>query len=660
MGTCTSTTRHRQKDHQQLHRRIPVKNSFTLDNKQISPLPLNLFPNNHQPQRSHPLIPNFDVQSSSLKDPIFYPINSNSLIQLYLPNTNNSDRSSWMSSSSFVSHVPTRIPVSRTRLSTRQTQSSTAHLPSKNATTTVGTTNQLAFTRPMSATIRAPLTSPVPNSTPHRPGFIPRPIAPSLQQVQAPSLATRSRSISPSSTISVNSASTTVSQRLTKTQTIPKPATNRSVPSSSSNITQSSKSKMIVPSSRNTKDSVPSKLTISNRLRSNTPSQISTASSSLSTPTVPPTKTNVNIIRDRYKSPKRIPFYGRRTSIPSSHKSPSAIKEDKNEATSGDEHTTNCLIDHQTDDLKTESSQQASSSHGDSAYASVAPPVNRLPSVHYSQINRQRQRASSTLSSSSHSSDVLHNDAFLDDENCSLKSDDLICDYDDTLTLESASKNERTDSFSSTSLSIEINKKSTMPTSTTVVKPIAPLLQSAFKENKPTTIAKSSPTDKINTSLRESLDELTQLSNRMDNAMDGEHNRKLLARSVSLKPPATSLPPREDGEQIIMDIESYRQVMKDVTIVKTIFHQLDRLLKHSDGTNMTDSMIGSFHETMIGSRHYSTSSTDGNLRNSIDENSTYDDLVKEIIILRKEREQDKQTIKLLQDQMYKYSSQTNV
>jgi hypothetical protein len=40
-----------------------------------------------------------------------------------------------------------------------------------------------------------------------------------------------------------------------------------------------------------------------------------------------------------------------------------------------------------------------------------------------------------------------------------------------------------------------------------------------------------------------------------------------------------------------MDIESYRQVMKDVMIVKTILHQLDRLLKHSDGADMTVSFI---------------------------------------------------------------------
>lgn len=94
----------------------------------------------------------------------------------------------------------------------------------------------------------------------------------------------------------------------------------------------------------------------------------------------------------------------------------------------------------QNDDLKTESSQQVSSSHGDSAYASIKSPSNRSPSVKHSQTNRQRQRASSTLSSSSVLSDLLNQDAVLDDDNCSLKSDDLICDYDDTLTLDSVSK----------------------------------------------------------------------------------------------------------------------------------------------------------------------------------------------------------------------------
>lgn len=67
--------------------------------------------------------------------------------------------------------------------------------------------------------------------------------------------------------------------------------------------------------------------------------------------------------------------------------------------------------------------------------------------------------------------------------------------------------------------------------------------------------------------------------------------RKQVARSVSLKPPTSYLPPLDDAEQITMDIESYRQVMKDVMIVKTVLHQLDRLLKHSDGANMTVSVL---------------------------------------------------------------------
>lgn len=54
-----------------------------------------------------------------------------------------------------------------------------------------------------------------------------------------------------------------------------------------------------------------------------------------------------------------------------------------------------------------------------------------------------------------------------------------------------------------------------------------------------------------------------------------------------MKPPSNYLPPLEDAEQITMDVESYRQVMKDVMVVKTILHQLDRLLKSSDGSTMT-------------------------------------------------------------------------
>jgi hypothetical protein len=42
-------------------------------------------------------------------------------------------------------------------------------------------------------------------------------------------------------------------------------------------------------------------------------------------------------------------------------------------------------------------------------------------------------------------------------------------------------------------------------------------------------------------------------------------------------------------------------------------------------------MIGSYHEfhdSMYSSRRYSLSGNDGNLRNSIDENFSYDDLLK--------------------------------
>jgi len=81
-----------------------------------------------------------------------------------------------------------------------------------------------------------------------------------------------------------------------------------------------------------------------------------------------------------------------------------------------------------------------SSSRGDSAYESVVFPSNQTPSTHLSQSNRHRQRAISMLSTTSAISDVLNQDALLEDDNCSLKSDDLMCDYDDTLTIDSVSR----------------------------------------------------------------------------------------------------------------------------------------------------------------------------------------------------------------------------
>ena len=52
-----------------------------------------------------------------------------------------------------------------------------------------------------------------------------------------------------------------------------------------------------------------------------------------------------------------------------------------------------------------------------------------------------------------------------------------------------------------------------------------PLFQNASKGNHVNNAMKTSTADKINANLRESLDELTRLSNRMNNAIGvGEHH----------------------------------------------------------------------------------------------------------------------------------------
>jgi hypothetical protein len=198
----------------------------------------------------------------------------------------------------------------------------------------------------MSITNRAPLPPSSQNATQTRFGFIPRPTVPGLQTAQTSSLVARSRSISPSSTNSANSSSSSVSQRLTKTQTLSKPTSNRPV-TPSSNATNASKSKL-PPSSHNNKDSSTSKSTTTNRIRSNAPSQ---ASATSTIPPVPPTKTDVNAIRDRYKTQKRMNFFTRRTPPTNSLKSPSnetsVIQEEKNEQSSTDEQTASAPIDSQ-------------------------------------------------------------------------------------------------------------------------------------------------------------------------------------------------------------------------------------------------------------------------------------------------------------------------
>ncbi|UJR36114.1 hypothetical protein I4U23_028849 [Adineta vaga] len=236
---------------------------------------------------------------------------------------------------------------------------------------------------------------------------------------------------------------------------------------------------------------------------------------------------------------------------------------------------------------------QVSSSQGDSIYAKVSSSSNHSSSAHLSQSNKHRQRAISMLSSSSAISNVLNQDTLLEDDNCSLKSDDLMCDYDDTLTIDSLSKNDRTDSCSSASLTNEPNKKHSPTILTTPTKPNVPLNQTTSKEHRSSIVVKNSQAtnDKMNGNLRDTLDEFNRLNNRMENKNDHENNRRLPARSFSLKPPLNYLPPLEDAEQITMDVESYRQVMKDVMVVKTVLHQLDRLLKQSDGANMTVRLI---------------------------------------------------------------------
>jgi len=194
----------------------------------------------------------------------------------------------------------------------------------------------------MSITNRPPLPPSSQNTTQTRFGFIPRPTAPGLQQGQVPSLVARSRSISPASTNSANSSTSSVSQRLGKTPIIPKTTSNRSV-TASSTATNATKSK-ISPSSNNNKDPSTSKSTVTNRVRSKTLSQAPTTSPSTITPPITPTKTDVNAIRDRYKNPKRMNFFTRRTPLTNSLKSPSietsTIKEEKNEQSSTDEQTT--------------------------------------------------------------------------------------------------------------------------------------------------------------------------------------------------------------------------------------------------------------------------------------------------------------------------------
>ena len=177
----------------------------------------------------------------------------------------------------------------------------------------------------MSANTRPTL--PPTSSNPTRFGFVPRTTTPAIQQAQGSSLVERSRSISPSSANSVNaSSSTTVSQRLIKPQSAARPVFNRAVNSSTTTTTTTATatSKPKPPPASPQKDQP--KSTVTHRLRSNVSSD---------TTSTPPAKTDVNAIRDRYKTPKRPTFLSRRSPLtttlkPSSHETP-VIEEEKPE-----------------------------------------------------------------------------------------------------------------------------------------------------------------------------------------------------------------------------------------------------------------------------------------------------------------------------------------
>ena len=178
---------------------------------------------------------------------------------------------------------------------------------------------------------------PPPTAMQSRFGFIPRPTAPGAQISTAP--ASRSRSISPTSTISAHSSSSSslVSQRLMKPPPNSKTTSNRSVPSPSTHNPPANPKTVLSPRSRDlsaSKATVKSNLqtsTAASRMRSRTPSRTSaTSSSSAASPvsTSPAhtsttiTKPDLTAVRDRYKAQKRMNFFARRTPISTANGSP--------------------------------------------------------------------------------------------------------------------------------------------------------------------------------------------------------------------------------------------------------------------------------------------------------------------------------------------------
>lgn len=185
--------------------------------------------------------------------------------------------------------------------------------------------------------------APPPTAMQTRFGFIPRPAAPGTQQYRASTLASRSRSVSPTSTVSANSSSSSslVSQHLTKgtaknsppNQSIPVPSTTTNTPRTKTIVSPRARDTSVPKSTLRSTLQSP---TASSQMRSRTPSRTSTAASPTSSVTSAPSpsssssnttatlKTDVNAIRDRYRTQKRMNFFIRHTPIPTANGSPIA------------------------------------------------------------------------------------------------------------------------------------------------------------------------------------------------------------------------------------------------------------------------------------------------------------------------------------------------
>lgn len=211
--------------------------------------------------------------------------------------------------SSTVAHMPPRIPVPKTRVPIYQPPVVTLR-PKTNAPT-----HQTVPTRPISMTNRAP----PPTSMQTRFGFIPRPATSGLHQYHSSTIASRSRSISPTSTVSVNSSSSSsiTSQRV-------KPPSTQIVPPSKT--TRDPSVSKINPRST-VQSASTTRTTTTNTIRSRTPSRTSSTTSPTSSTTISPQssstlKTDINAIRDRYRSQKRMNFFARHTPISTANGSP--------------------------------------------------------------------------------------------------------------------------------------------------------------------------------------------------------------------------------------------------------------------------------------------------------------------------------------------------